>query len=310
MTKIAFLGLGMMGTPMATRLIEAGHDLTVWDRTDQKTKALVDRGAMAADSPAEAAVGVEVAITMLANPQALERVVFEGGLARALGRGQVLMDMSTVGPDEIRSLRERVPEGVIVVDAPVRGSVPEAIGGKLDIFVGATDEGFERVREVLVPLGTVHHVGGPGAVRRSEDGHERGLGCRDRGRRGGAVARRDLRARSQRGPRRPRRFPGRSRPPRPSGPTSNPTATRPVSSWSLALKDMQLVTEAAIAAGRDLKLAEASRAWLDEAAGSRSGRPRLLGRRGDDPRAPRPSVSLLSGGRTLSFSLSTMEGER
>src|SRR5439155_10128989 len=69
MTKIAFLGLGMMGTPMATRLLGAGHDLTVWDRTDEKTKVLVDRGAVAADSPAETAVGVDVAITMLANPE-------------------------------------------------------------------------------------------------------------------------------------------------------------------------------------------------------------------------------------------------
>ena len=162
MTKIAFLGLGMMGTPMATRLLEAGHDLTVWDRTEEKTKALVDRGA-AATSPVEAAAGVDVAITMLANPQVLERVVFEGGLAGALGPGQMLMDMSTVGPDAIRSVRERVPNGVIVVDSPVRGSVPEATGGKLDIFVGATDEAFERVRGILESLGTVRHVGGPGA---------------------------------------------------------------------------------------------------------------------------------------------------
>jgi 3-hydroxyisobutyrate dehydrogenase-like beta-hydroxyacid dehydrogenase len=270
MTKIAFLGLGMMGTPMATRLIEAGHDLTVWDRTDQKTKALVDRGAMAADSPAEAAVGVEVAITMLANPQALERVVFEGGLARALGRGQVLMDMSTVGPDEIRSLRERVPEGVIVVDAPVRGSVPEAIGGKLDIFVGATDEGFERVREVLVPLGTVHHVGGPGAGAAAKMVTNAALGA--------AIAAvgealslgeifgldhsvvLDVLADS------------------PVGPTARAKRANiesdtypPSFKLSLALKDMRLVTEAAVGAGRDLKLAEASRAWLDEAAEAGAG---------------------------------------
>src|SRR5439155_3472517 len=88
MTKIAFLGLGMMGTPMATRLLEAGHDLTVWDRTDEKTKALVDRGANAATSPAQAGEGAEVAITMLANPQVLEQVVFEGGLARASAPGR------------------------------------------------------------------------------------------------------------------------------------------------------------------------------------------------------------------------------
>jgi 3-hydroxyisobutyrate dehydrogenase-like beta-hydroxyacid dehydrogenase len=270
MTKIAFLGLGMMGTPMATRLLEAGHDLTVWDRTEEKTKPLVNRGAVAATSPAEAAVGVDVAITMLANPQVLERVVFEGGLARALDPGQVLMDMSTVGPEEIRSVRERVPEGVIVVDAPVRGSVPEATGGKLDIFVGATDEGFERVREILESLGTVHHVGGPGTGAAAKMVTNCALGIAI-----GAVGEAlslgeilgldhtvvlDVLADS------------------PVGPTARAKRANiesgtysPSFKLSLALKDMQLVTEAAIGAGRELKLADASQAWLDEAAEAGAG---------------------------------------
>jgi 3-hydroxyisobutyrate dehydrogenase-like beta-hydroxyacid dehydrogenase len=266
MTKIAFLGLGMMGTPMATRLLEAGHDLTVWDRMGEKTtKAFVDRGAIAAASPAEAAAGVDVAITMLANPEVLEGVVFEGGLAGALGPGQVLMDMSTVGPDEIRSVGERVPEGVIVVDAPVRGSVPEATGGTLDIFVGATDEAFERVREILKSLGAVHHVGGPGAGAAAKMVANSVLGAAMV-----AVGEAlsvgeifgldhtvvlDVLADS------------------PVGPTARAkranieSGTYPPSfKLSLARKDMRLVTEAAHRAGRDLKLAEASRAWLDEAA--------------------------------------------
>jgi len=270
MTKIAFLGLGMMGTPMATRLLEDGHDLTVWDRTDGKTKALVDRGAVAATSPAEAAVGVDVAITMLANPQVLEQVVFEGGLARALGSGQVLMDMSTVGPDAIRSVRERVPEGVIVVDSPVRGSVPEASGGKLDIFVGATDEGFERVREILEALGTVHRVGGPGAGAAAKMVTNSALGAAIAavgealslgqifGLDHGVVL--DILADS------------------PVGPTARAKRANiesdtypPNFKLSLALKDMRLVTEAASGTGRDLKLAEASRAWLDEAAAAGAG---------------------------------------
>jgi 3-hydroxyisobutyrate dehydrogenase-like beta-hydroxyacid dehydrogenase len=265
MTKIAFLGLGMMGMPMATRLIQAGHDLTVWDRTDEKTKTLVGRGATTATSPAEAGVGVDVAITMLANPQVLERVVFEGGLAQALGPGQVLMDMSTVGPDEIRSVRQRVPEGVIVVDSPVRGSVPEATSGKLDIFVGAADEAFERVRAILQSLGTVHHVGGPGAGAAAKMVTNAALGA--------AIAAvgealslgeifgldrsivLDVLADS------------------PVGPTARAKRANiesdtypPSFKLSLALKDMRLVTEAAIGAGRDLKLANASRAWLEEAA--------------------------------------------
>ena len=270
MTKIAFLGLGMMGTPMATRLLEDGHDLTVWDRTDEKTKALVNRGAVAATSPAEAAAGVDVAITMLANPRVLEQVVLEGGLARALGAGQVLMDMSTVGPDAIRSVRERVPEGVIVVDSPVRGSVPEASGGKLDIFVGATDEGFERVREILEALGTVHHVGGPGAGAAAKMVTNSALGAAIAavgealspgeifGLDHGVVL--DILADS------------------PVGPTARAKRANiesdtypPNFKLSLALKDMRLVTEAARGTGLDLKLAEASRAWLDEAAAAGAG---------------------------------------
>lgn len=269
-TKIAFLGLGMMGTPMATRLLQAGHDLTVWDRKDENMKALVDLGAMAATSPAEAAVGVDVAITMLANPQVLERVVFEGGLARSLGRGQVLMDMSTVGPDEIRSVRERVPEGVIVVDSPVRGSVPEASGGKLDIFVGATDEAFERVRQILESLGTVRHIGGPGAGAAAKMVTNAALGAAiaavgealSLGEILGLNSRvvLDVLADS------------------PVGPTARvkrgniESDTYPPSfKLSLALKDMRLVTEAAKSAGRGLKLADASRAWLEEAAEAGAG---------------------------------------
>jgi len=102
MAKIAFLGLGQMGTPMATRLLEAGHALTVWNRTPDRAKPLASRGATVAGSPAEAGAGAAFAITMLATPQALTDVVLgEHGLVRALGPGQVYIDMSTVGPHTI-----------------------------------------------------------------------------------------------------------------------------------------------------------------------------------------------------------------
>ena len=86
MAKIAFLGLGQMGTPMATRLLEGGHHVTVWDRTPERTAPLVERGALAATSPADAGAGVDIAITMLATPEALEQVVFGNeGLAGGSG---------------------------------------------------------------------------------------------------------------------------------------------------------------------------------------------------------------------------------
>jgi 3-hydroxyisobutyrate dehydrogenase-like beta-hydroxyacid dehydrogenase len=164
MAKIAFLGLGQMGTPMAARLLEAGHDLTVWNRTGAKTEPLVDQGAAAAGSPGAAVAGAEAVITMLADPQALEQVLFaDNGVVGALSPGQWLIDMSTVGPDTIRSIGQRLPEQNVLVDAPVRGSVPEATAGRLAIFVGATADGFAHVEPLLAPLGTPHHVGGPGA---------------------------------------------------------------------------------------------------------------------------------------------------
>ncbi|MFC5263146.1 NAD(P)-dependent oxidoreductase [Kribbella qitaiheensis] len=164
MAKLAFIGLGLMGTPMATRLLEAGHDLTVWNRTADKTRPLTDHGATAASTPMEAIAGVDAVITMVTNAEALEQVVYgDSGLAAALTPGQLLIDMSTVGPDAVRSVASRLPEGVAMVDAPVRGSVPQATTGRLAVYVGADPSDFQRVVPILAPLGTLHHVGGLGA---------------------------------------------------------------------------------------------------------------------------------------------------
>jgi 3-hydroxyisobutyrate dehydrogenase-like beta-hydroxyacid dehydrogenase len=164
MAKLAFIGLGLMGTPMATRLLEAGHDLTVWNRTAEKTGPLTDHGATAAPTPAQAVAGVDAAIIMVTNADALEQVVFgDNGLAAALAPGQLLIDMSTVGPDAVRSVATRLPRGVAMVDAPVRGSVPQATTGRLAIYVGAGPSDFQRVEPILAPLGSLHHVGGLGA---------------------------------------------------------------------------------------------------------------------------------------------------
>ena len=120
MAKVAFLGLGQMGAPMATRLLQAGHELTVWNRTPDRAKPLVQEGATVAGSPAEAGAGAAFAITMLATPEALMDVVLgERGLLKGLGPSQVYIDMSTVGPHTVRSIAAQSPEGVAVVDAPV-----------------------------------------------------------------------------------------------------------------------------------------------------------------------------------------------
>ena len=164
MARVGFLGLGEMGTPMARRLLRAGHDLVVWNRSPERTVGLAQEGAAVAPSPAQAVVGADFIITMVATPEALEQVLFgTAGLAASLLPGQVVIDMSTVGPDEIRSVSARLPKSAVLVDAPVRGSVPQATSGRLDIFVGATDEHYERVRPILDSLGSVRHAGGPGS---------------------------------------------------------------------------------------------------------------------------------------------------
>src|SRR4051794_22967493 len=116
MARIGFLGLGDMGTPMARRLLRAGHDMAVWNRSPERSLTLVQEGATLAPSPAKAATGSDFVITMLSTPEALEQVLFgSGGLAGGLSPGQILIDMSTVGPDEVRSVAARLPKGASLV---------------------------------------------------------------------------------------------------------------------------------------------------------------------------------------------------
>jgi 3-hydroxyisobutyrate dehydrogenase-like beta-hydroxyacid dehydrogenase len=164
MTTLAFVGLGQMGLPMAGRLLDAGHDLVVWNRTPDKADALVARGARLVDTPAEAARQGEAVFTMLSTPEALEEVVFgAGGLVEGMQDGHTLVEMSTVGPDVIRQLTDRVPEDVDVIDAPVLGSVPQATDGTLKVFVGADPELAEQWMPVLEAFGRPIHMGPPGS---------------------------------------------------------------------------------------------------------------------------------------------------
>jgi 3-hydroxyisobutyrate dehydrogenase-like beta-hydroxyacid dehydrogenase len=266
MAKIGFLGLGEMGTPMAGRLIHAGHDVIVWNRTAERTAPLVQQGATVASSPAKAVVGAHFVITMLATPEALEQVLFgSAGLVPALSPGQVLIDMSTVGPDEARSVAARMPKAVPLVDAPVRGSVPQATSGRLDIFVGATDEDYERVRPILESLGSVRHTGGPGSGAALKLVANLVLGA-------AIVTLGEALALGESlalGPKLVLDALADS----PIGPIvaakrANVESGQFAPSFKLrhAAKDLRLVMEAAAAKGRDLKQARANRAWLDEAA--------------------------------------------
>jgi len=169
-TRIAFLGLGRMGAPMAGRLADAGHELTVWSRTRAHAESLTQgRAAITvADGPAAAGAEAEVAITMLTDGGAVEEVVLgRNGLAAGLRPGTVLLDMSTTGPATARKLaRALESEEIEFVDAPVAGSVGPAAKGTLAIMVGGTEQAVQRVRPLLAILGDKErtwHLGPVGA---------------------------------------------------------------------------------------------------------------------------------------------------
>ncbi len=167
MTRVAFLGLGRMGAPMAGRLSDAGHDLVVWSRTKAHAEALAGR-AEVAGSPADAGSKAQVAITMLTDGGALEEVVLgRDGLASGLVSGSLLIDMSTTGPAPARKVAEVLEDrGVGFVDAPVAGSVGPAAEGTLAVMVGGSDEAVGRARPLLEVLGDPErtwHVGPVGA---------------------------------------------------------------------------------------------------------------------------------------------------
>jgi 3-hydroxyisobutyrate dehydrogenase len=162
-TRVAFLGLGRMGSPMAGRLAAAGYELRVWNRSPGRAAELVAGGATESSTPSDAAAGADVVITMVADPVALREVTFgPKGLADSIGPDAMLVDMSTVGPTAIGEVRDRLAP-TAVLDAPVLGSVPHAESGSLVIMAGGEPESLATCRPVLEAMGQVQHVGPPGA---------------------------------------------------------------------------------------------------------------------------------------------------
>ncbi|MGW5348115.1 NAD(P)-binding domain-containing protein [Streptomyces sp. HUAS TT3] len=157
--KTAFLGLGSMGAPMAARLLDAGHPLTVWNRTEHKAAPLVAAGARLASGPADAVRDAEVVVTMLSDPAAAHAVA--DAVVPALRPGTHWVDTSTVGPDTVHALAARLPEGVTLTDAPVMGSVDRAAAGTLWILAGGCPLP-EPVRTVLGTLGEITECGATG----------------------------------------------------------------------------------------------------------------------------------------------------
>lgn len=161
--KIALLGTGLMGSPMACRLCEAGHLVTVWNRSPEKTRAAVGKGAKAAATAAEAVKDAEVVITMLSNGPAVTEVLEAGGVLAAMPQGALFIDMSSIPPDTARSHAAKLAErGLEVLDAPVSGGVVGAEAGTLAIMAGGSEAAFMRAHEVFAVLGRATRVGPAG----------------------------------------------------------------------------------------------------------------------------------------------------
>ncbi len=164
MRHITCIGTGAMGSRMAARLLAAGHEVTVWNRTRTWIEDLLALGATEASSPREAAEGADAVITMVADGPALQAVTAgPDGVLAGLSRGALVLEMSTSGPEAVADLARRMPAGTALLDAPVLGSLAEVEQGSLSIFVGGSGDDFARALPLLSVLGTPLHVGPLGA---------------------------------------------------------------------------------------------------------------------------------------------------
>ncbi len=160
---IGFIGMGIMGSRMASNLQKAGYDLIVHNRTKAKAQDLLDKGAVWASSPAETADKADIVFTMLANPDAVEASVFgDNGLLDGLSENSLWVDCSTVNPSYSKKLAKAAAEkGVRFLDAPVAGSKLPAEKGELVFLVGGEEEDLEEVRPMLEVMGKSVQYQGP-----------------------------------------------------------------------------------------------------------------------------------------------------
>jgi len=167
MTTISLLGCGLMGTPMATRLLNHGYTLAAWNRTRSKADALAAKGARVADTPAQAVADADIVITMLEHGGVVEDVLFNPALPGAslgLQAGALVIDMSSILPEQAQAHGPRLAaQGVAYLDAPVSGGTVGAEAGTLAIMAGGAEADFERARPVLEVLGRPVHVGPTGS---------------------------------------------------------------------------------------------------------------------------------------------------
>jgi 2-hydroxy-3-oxopropionate reductase len=164
--SIALIGAGAMGGAIGTRLLETGSKLAVFDLDPDKVAALVEKGATAAQSAAEAARGAEAVITSLNASRIVGLAAFgKDGISEAAAPGTLIIDMSSIDPDVTRKFAMMaVEQGLAWVDAPLSGGAPKALIGELTLMMGGTAEDVARAQSVLGSVASnMTHMGGPGA---------------------------------------------------------------------------------------------------------------------------------------------------
>jgi 3-hydroxyisobutyrate dehydrogenase len=179
--KLGYLGLGMMGLPMTRRLLNAGHDVTVWNRSSGKAEALVKAGAKPAARPCDVAASASIIFLCLTDAAAVEEVVFgPDGLATAAGSGKLVVDFSSIHPDAARALatRLKLANGMGWIDAPVSGGTMGADEGTLAVMAGGDAVDIERVRPyVLAMARRLTHMGPTGAGQTTKLCNQVIVGC-------------------------------------------------------------------------------------------------------------------------------------
>ncbi|WP_321502718.1 NAD(P)-dependent oxidoreductase [Breoghania sp.] len=166
---IAFLGIGLMGSHMARRLLEAGYELRAWNRTAAKAEALVSHGAKASATPAEAATGADIVITMVSDGAAVTDLYFAQGVVAAAPEGSLFIDMSSAQPSLARDLAKQLGAlGRRHVDAPVSGGTAGAEAGTLAIMAGGQEADIDEARPVFEIMGRVTRVGPHGSGQLSK----------------------------------------------------------------------------------------------------------------------------------------------
>ena len=164
--NVGFIGLGIMGTPMAKNVLKAGHKVIAFDLNESKVAGLVEAGAVAGTSGKDVAEQSDVVITMMQNSPNVEAALFsENGIAEGLSAGKAVIDMSSIAPLASRDFAERLAKlGVDFLDAPVSGGEPKAIDGTIAVMVGGDKEVFDKYEPLLKTMAsTVTLVGGVGA---------------------------------------------------------------------------------------------------------------------------------------------------